>query len=107
MATTAAIGGPPMALVYQHEKPDAFRGTLATYLIASCLIGLAALFLAGRFRMAEAQLGLLLVPGQVVGFLLSNVLKQLLHGHSLRPYILGLSSLAALVVLLRLALGAV
>lgn len=105
MATTAAIGGPPMALVYQHEGADSFRGTLATYFIASSVIGLTALFFAGRFRMPEVEFGLLLIPGQIAGFLLSNWLRRRLGDHSIRPYILGLSALAALAVLGRVLLS--
>jgi uncharacterized membrane protein YfcA len=104
MATTSAIGGPPIALVYQHADSDSFRGTLATYLIVSCVVGLVALFLAGRFRMPEVELGLLLIPGQVTGFLLSNWLAKLLHGRSIRPFILGLSGFAGVAVLVRVAL---
>jgi uncharacterized membrane protein YfcA len=101
MGTTAAIGGPPMALVYQHAEAASFRGTLATYFIVSNTVGLTALFLAGRFRMPEVELGLLLIPGQIAGFLLSNQLKRLLHGRSIRPFILSLSAFAGLAVLIR------
>lgn len=106
MATTAAIGGPAMALVYQHEESNAFRGTLATYFVFSSVTGLAALFLVGKLGPAEAKLGLVLIPGQIAGFMLSSRLARRLEGHSIRPYILGLSSLAALAVLARAAFAA-
>ena len=99
MATTSAIGGPPVALVYQHSEAARFRGTLSTYFIASSLVGLIALSSVGRFGRAEMELALLLIPGQVVGFLLSSWLTRVLREASVRPVVLVLSGLAALVVL--------
>ena len=104
MGTTTAIGGPPVALVYQHVEQDQFRGTLATYFIVSNSVGLTALWAVGRYGGEELVLSLILVPGQVFGFLLSNALARLIRDVSIRPFILGLSTLAALAVLVRVLL---
>ena len=101
MSATSAVGGPPMALVYQHEDPDRFRGTLATYFIVSCSISLAALTGFGAFDLHKLSLAAYLIPGQVLGFLLSFVVARFLARASIRPFILGLSTLAAVVVLSR------
>ena len=99
MGTTSAIGGPPMALVYQHSDPQRFRGTLSSYFIVSSCVGLTALSSIGRFGQVEMELALLLIPGQVLCFLLSSWLTLVLRGVSVRPFVLVLSALAALVVL--------
>ena len=104
MSATSSVGGPPMALVYQHEDPGRFRGTLATYFIASCSVSLAALTAFGAFDLQKLSLAAYLVPGQVLGFLLSFWVSRFLVRGSLRPFILGLSALAASVVLLRMGL---
>jgi uncharacterized membrane protein YfcA len=101
MATTSSIGGPPMALLYQHSGASRFRGTLAAYFIVSSCIGLAALGAIGRFGRAELELSLLLIPGQVLGFLLSSQLTRVLREASVRPFVLVLSTVAALAVLAR------
>ena len=38
--TAAAIGGPFLALVLQHERPQRVRSTLAVFFVAGALLGL-------------------------------------------------------------------
>ncbi|MFP6621893.1 MAG: sulfite exporter TauE/SafE family protein [Myxococcota bacterium] len=99
MSATSAIGGPPMALVHQHEEPERFRGTLATYFIVSCSVSLVALTWVGEFDLEKLSLTRYLIPGLVSGFLLAFVVARFLAGTSIRPFILGLSTLAGVVVL--------
>ena len=58
----------------------------------------------GRFGWQELRLAGILIPGQIVGFALSFPMTRVLRGHSIRPFILGLSSLAAIVLLVRVLL---
>lgn len=104
MSATSAIGGPPMALIYQHEGADRFRGTLAVYFIVSCSMSLIALGWFGEFGLEELSLSLYLIPAQITGFLLSFALGPVLAGASIRPFILGLSALAGLGVLVRVVM---
>jgi uncharacterized membrane protein YfcA len=99
MGTTSSIGGPPMALVYQHTGAEQFRGTLSLYFVVSCSVSLVALSVAGRFGAEELGLALYLVPAQVAGFALSFALRRWIEGSSIRPFVLGLSALAGAVVL--------
>lgn len=105
MNATTAIGGPAMALVYQHTGAERFRGTLAAYFVFSTTVTVAALTWVGQFGWADLKLAGVLVPGQILGFVLSYPLTRFLKGASIRPYILGLSALAALVLLVRVAAG--
>ena len=104
MSATSSIGGPPMALVYQHEGAERFRGTLSAYFVFSTVVSVAALAWFGRFGWQELRLAGILIPGQIVGFALSFPMTRVLRGHSIRPFILGLSSLAAIVLLVRVLL---
>ena len=61
--TIASIGGPPLALVYQHEPGPRLRGTLAGYFIVGALMSLAALIPIGRYGASELTWTLLLLPG--------------------------------------------
>lgn len=105
MGATSAIGGPPMALVYQHAGAERFRGTLSVYFVFSSIVTVAALTLVGAFGWKHLRLAGLLVPGQLLGFTLSTPVTRLLAGHSVQPYVLGLSAMAAVVVLARVAVG--
>ena len=79
MGTASSIGGPPMALVYQHGPGDRLRATLGAYFVAGATMSLSALAVVGRFGPTEAWLGAALVPGIVLGFTASNRLKGLVY----------------------------
>jgi uncharacterized membrane protein YfcA len=104
MNATSSIGGPPMALVYQHEPRDRFRGTLSVYFIVSCSASLIALTWVGELGVEKLSLALYLIPGQVSGFILSFFAARVLAEASIRPFILGLSGLAGVGVLARVIL---
>jgi uncharacterized membrane protein YfcA len=99
--TVSSVGGPPMALVYQHEKGPRVRGTMSAIFIVGTLISVAGLWWAGRFGMVELLLGLILMPGVLVGFALSHYTAPRIDRAHTRPAILAVSALSAVVILLR------
>lgn len=99
MATTAGLGGPPVALVYQHSPGRRLRGTLAAYFIIGTVFSLAALAWAGRFGVEELRLSTFLIPGTVLGFLISHPAAAYLDGGYTRTAVLAVSALAALTVI--------
>jgi uncharacterized membrane protein YfcA len=101
VSTVSAVGGPPMALVYQHEAAAKIRGTLNAIFTIGTPISLFGLWWAGWFGMPELTLGVLLMPGVVIGFLLSHYTASRLDERHTRPAILALSSAAALVVIVQ------
>jgi uncharacterized membrane protein YfcA len=101
MATTAAIGGPPIALLYQREPGPRLRGTLSAFFVVGASLSLVALHVAGRFGWAEVQLALAMVPGVLIGFLASRRLATLLDRGPLQTAVLVISALAALAVIAR------
>ncbi|MGA2383143.1 MAG: sulfite exporter TauE/SafE family protein [Gemmatimonadales bacterium] len=96
--TTAAIGGPPIALLYQREKGPVVRGTLSAFFVVGTAISIAGLAWAGKFGHTELQLTPVLLPGALVGFLLSGRLTRITDRGWLRPAILVLSVLAGCIV---------
>jgi hypothetical protein len=101
MGTTSSIGGPPMALVYQHGPGDRLRATLGAYFVAGAVMSLAALAVVDRFGPTEAWLGAALVPGIVLGFIVSNRLKGLVDRGYTRPAVLAVAVAAGLGVIIR------
>ena len=75
------------------------RGTLAAYFIIGTFISLAALAWAGRFGMEEIALSAFLIPGTVVGFLLSRRAAAYLDDGYTRTAVLAVSALAAVTVI--------
>lgn len=95
MATTTSIGGPPLALAFQHFSGARLRGTLSAVFVPGGVIVLTALALAGHFGLAELIMGISLLPAIAVGFLGSGLVARWLDRDWLRPVLLGVSAAAA------------
>jgi uncharacterized membrane protein YfcA len=97
--TIAAIGGPPIALVYQHATGPRLRATMALYFALGTVLSVAALWLTGSFGSHEVGLSAILVPGTAVGFLASGPVLRVVDAGRLRPVVLGAAALSAVVLL--------
>ena len=101
MGTTAAIGGPPLALVYQHAEGPRLRGTLAGYFVVAAAISIAVLALAGRFGLHDLVAGVALLPGVVLGYSFSHRAARWVDRGFTRHAVLLVSALAALALVIR------
>ncbi len=101
MGTMSSIGGPPVALIYQHAKGNQLRGTLSAFFVICGVLALIGLTMAGWMGTNELKLALILIPGLVIGYVVSRFTARILDKYSLRPAVLILSALAAVTVLAR------
>jgi uncharacterized membrane protein YfcA len=101
MGTATSIGGPPMAIVYQRRAGPELRATLAAYFVVGAAFSLAMLAVAGEFGRRELGLGLLLLPGVLVGFSCSRVAARVLDRGHTRAAVLSFSSASALALLIQ------
>jgi uncharacterized protein len=99
MATAAGLGGPPVALIYQNVPGRRLRGTLAAYFIIGTIVSLLALAAVGRFAREEVRLSFFLIPGTVIGYLLSHRAAKFLDAGYTRTAVLVVSALAAVSVI--------
>jgi hypothetical protein len=99
--TATSVGGPPVALVYQHHRGELLRGTLSLFFVMGSLLSAATLALVGRFGLHELWLGVLLLPGTIAGYAVSAPLARWLDRGYTRAAVLGLSAAAGLVLVLR------
>lgn len=100
-STMSAVGGPPMALIYQHDRGPSVRGTMSAIFILGTIISIAGLWWAGHFNRQQLMMGLCLMPGILVGFACSRHTAARLDLRHTRPAILTVSALSALVILVR------
>ena len=101
MGTLAALGGPPMAIVYQNEKGNVIRGTLSAFFILGTLLSLFFLGVAGRVTTNDFKLFAYLVPGILVGFYLSNFAVGFVDRGYVRRILLSVSFLAGILVMIK------
>jgi uncharacterized membrane protein YfcA len=99
--TATGIGGPPLALVYQHRPAPTLRATVSFCFLAGQVISLALLAFAGRVESAQFRDVLLLAPALLVGAAASRLAHQRVTGRGLRVFVLGFSIVSGVVLLLR------
>jgi uncharacterized membrane protein YfcA len=104
MGTVAGLDGPPMALLYQHHPGHHVRANLARFFVIGSVQSAITLTFVGAFGVEEALTGLLLVPGTLLGYLVSGRLIPVLDKGWTRPAILVISAVGGLAVVLRAVL---
>lgn len=103
--TASSIGGPPLALLYQHRSPRQIRTTMAVFFLGGSILSLAGLGLAGQLHRDEVVLAALMLPFVVLGFAISGPLRRRLPLEVVRPLVLLVSGLSAVVLIARSLLG--
>ena len=68
MAIVAAIGGAPMALIYQDEAGPKIRSTLSGIFIIGIILAIISLIAIGRFGYIEFFAALWMTPGILIGY---------------------------------------
>ena len=103
--TAAGIGGPFLALVLQHERPQRVRSTLAVFFVAGSLLGLTGLLLGGELTRAQVVAGLVWVPFGLLGYAVAAPVRARIDPETFRRAVLGFCVLASITVIVRAALA--
>lgn len=101
MGTMAGIHGPPIALVFQHARPDQARAMLGAFFFVAYLGSVVVLAVFGLFGIPHLELAAWLLPGVVAGLLVAPRLAGLISPSRLRVAILSISTASAFLLLLR------
>lgn len=101
MGTITAVGGPPIALIYQNEKGPLVRANMSAFFLVASFLSLAALLFSGFLGVRELQLFALTFPGVLIGFWLSGRLVNRMPFDGLRPVILAIAAVAGAAALVR------
>jgi uncharacterized membrane protein YfcA len=99
-STTAGIGGPPVALLYQHHPGPTMRSTMAATFFIGTILSLTVLGATGSVELHAVVVGVALAPVVLVGTVLGRRLHGLLEKGWLRPAVLAFSVVSALWVLI-------
>lgn len=99
--TATGIGGPPLALLYQHAKGPVLRATVALCFFVGEMMSLGLLAITGQLGMEQALAGLYLVPAVMLGSALSRMAHHRIGGKGLRMAVLIFSILSGLILIVR------
>ena len=99
--TATGIGGPPLALAYQHHQPDVLRSTVAGCFLLGELVSLGVLAAISRVGWRQAWSALLLLPFLVVGGLVSSWVRHGVNAKLLRGLVLGFALISGTLLILR------
>lgn len=101
MGTITAVGGPPIALIYQNEKGPLVRANMSAFFLVASFFSLAALVFSGYLGLRELTLFVMTFPGVLTGFWLSGKLVHRMPFDGLRPVILAVAAVAGTAALVQ------
>ena len=100
VGTVAALGGTPLALVYQDRSGAELRSTLSISFVVGIAMSLVGLELAGEVEWRNLMLALELLPGLFIGLWASRWVVERLDERWLRPVVLLFAAFAGVVIVL-------
>jgi uncharacterized membrane protein YfcA len=101
MGTATAIGGPPLALLYQHHEGPVLRATLAVAFAVGSVFSIVGLAIAGAIEGWHIVLAAALLPGLLVGLALSRHLVHRLDRGWLRPAVLAFAAVTSVIAIVQ------
>ncbi|MFE5538437.1 sulfite exporter TauE/SafE family protein [Streptomyces sp. NPDC056492] len=98
--TATGVGGPPLALVYQHRPPAELRATVAVCFLIGEVASLVLLFATGQGRVRDLGWALLLLPAIAAGAWLSRSVHHRLDARRTRVFVLLFALVSGTVLML-------
>ena len=99
--TATGIGGPPLALAYQHRPAPELRSTLAVCFLLGEIISLLLLAASGKVEWDQIQLTFYLIPVMALGVLLSTRVHGELNGPLVRKFVLAFALVSGIAIVIR------
>ena len=99
MGTLSSIGGPPIALLNQHQAGPQLRATLCAYFTVGCVFSMLGLAIVGRFGVHELIVSALMLPPTAAGFALARYTHRFLDAGHTRKGVLAIAMISGLAVI--------
>ncbi|MBL1086929.1 sulfite exporter TauE/SafE family protein [Streptomyces actinomycinicus] len=97
--TATGVGGPPLALVYQHRPPAELRATVAACFLVGEVASLALLFGTGRGSADDLGWALLLLPALALGACMSRLVHRRVDAGKMRAFVLVFALVSGVVLI--------
>ncbi|MFJ7069651.1 TSUP family transporter [Streptomyces sp. NPDC101115] len=98
--TATGVGGPPLALVYQHRPPGELRSTVALCFLVGEVASLLLLFGTGEGDPADLGWALALTPAIAAGAWLSRLVHHRVDARRMRLFVLVFALVSGVVLML-------
>ncbi|MFB7864152.1 sulfite exporter TauE/SafE family protein [Streptomyces sp. NPDC056069] len=98
--TATGVGGPPLALVYQHRPPAELRSTVAVCFLVGEIASLALLFATGKGHPEDLGRAAALLPAIAAGAWASRLVRHRMNASRTRVFVLAFALLSGLVLML-------
>lgn len=92
--TSSSIGGPPLALLLQHQAANSIRANLSAFFVVSSIMSLMVQWYVDRFTWQHVELSLPLLPAAFIGFWLSTKVAHRINKSMLRFMSLSLCTIS-------------
>ena len=102
--TASSVGGPPVALLFQHHPGPVARSTLSGFFATSAALSLIGYLITGTVSLDQLLFALTLAPFMVGGLWASRHVHPFVDAGWLRPAVLALSGIAGTVAILHVVL---
>lgn len=99
--TSTGIGGPPLALAYQHKPGPVLRSTVASCFLVGEIISLVVLLASGEFALRTLMISAALLPCVAIGSFLSKFVHHRLDGPIVRYLVLGFAIASGITILVQ------
>jgi hypothetical protein len=99
--TASAVGGPPVALLFQHRTGPIARATLGAFFLTSASLSIVGYIAAGNISGDQVLFALALAPVMAAGLWASRHFHAFVDGGWLRPAMLALSAIAGTAAIVR------
>lgn len=103
--TATSIGGPPIALLFQHKPPEVVRASLSVFFFVGVLLSLGGLAVGGSLDRQSLELAVAFAPGVLVGLVIGLAVRDLVPREAFRRGVLSVCAVSAVVLLVRSILG--
>lgn len=103
--TATSIGGPPIALLYQHRDPQQVRATLGLYFLLGAVFSLVGLGVTGNLHERDARLALALLPLLLLGFASALLVRKYVPAKQVRTAMLVVCAASAAALIVRSLAG--
>jgi uncharacterized protein len=99
--TATSIGGPPIALLFQHRRPSEVRATLAVFFFIGVVLSLTGLAITGSIPLDSVVVAALVSPLLLLGIWVGTRVRDRLRRDRFRVAVLAVCAASAVVLLVR------